>query len=43
MPNPSKPFILIVDDSPTHLSVLSKTLKNAGYKVHMAVDGEDAL
>ncbi|NEN89729.1 MAG: hybrid sensor histidine kinase/response regulator [Okeania sp. SIO3H1] len=43
MPNPSKPFILIVDDSPTHLSVLSKTLKNAGYKVRMAVDGEDAL
>lgn len=37
------PFILIVDDNPTNLSVLSQALKSAGYKVRMAVDGEDAL
>lgn len=43
MPNPTQPFILIVDDSPTNLSVLSKALKASGYKVRMAVDGEDAL
>ncbi|MGB3510522.1 MAG: response regulator [Microcoleaceae cyanobacterium] len=40
---PTQPFILIVDDNPTNLSVLSKGLKAAGYKVRMAVDGEDAL
>ncbi len=37
------PFILIVDDNPTNLSVLSKALKLAGYKVRVAMDGEDAL
>ncbi|MGB3401223.1 MAG: response regulator [Microcoleaceae cyanobacterium] len=37
------PFILIVDDNPTNLSVLSKALKSQGYKVRMAMDGEDAL
>ncbi|BAZ08625.1 two-component hybrid sensor and regulator [Calothrix sp. NIES-4071] len=39
----NSPFILIVDDNPTNLSVLSQALKSAGYKVRMAVDGEDAL
>jgi signal transduction histidine kinase len=43
MANPTDPFILIVDDNPTNLSVLSQALKAAGYKVRMAVDGEDAL
>ena len=43
MPYPTQPFILIVDDNPTNLSVLSAALKAAGYKVRMAVDGEDAL
>lgn len=39
----TQPFILIVDDNPTNLSVLSQVLKSANYKVRMAVDGEDAL
>ncbi|AFZ03093.1 hybrid sensor histidine kinase/response regulator [Calothrix sp. PCC 6303] len=43
MPYPAQPFILIVDDNATNLSVLSQVLKAAGYKVRMAVDGEDAL
>ncbi len=38
-----QPFILIVDDNPTNLSVLSQALKSAGYKVRLAVDGADAL
>ncbi|WP_121967693.1 response regulator [Leptolyngbya sp. BC1307] len=38
-----QPFILLVDDNPNNLSVLSQTLKTAGYKIRMAVDGEDAL
>ncbi|MEC4803648.1 MAG: response regulator [Jaaginema sp. PMC 1079.18] len=37
------PFILIVDDNSTNLSVLSKALKLDGYKIRMAMDGEDAL
>ncbi len=43
MPSPNQPFILIVDDNATNLSVLSQALKAAGYKVRIAVDGEDAL
>jgi signal transduction histidine kinase len=43
MPHSTQPFILTVDDNPTNLSVLSGSLKSAGYKVRMAVDGEDAL
>jgi signal transduction histidine kinase len=43
MPYPTQPFILIVDDNPTNLSVLSQALKAAGYKVRVAIDGEDAL
>ncbi|MBE9122855.1 hybrid sensor histidine kinase/response regulator [Tychonema sp. LEGE 07199] len=43
MVDSTDPFILIVDDNATNLSVLSKTLKSANYKVRMAVDGEDAL
>lgn len=38
-----QPFILVVDDNPTNLSVLSKALKSADYKVRLAVDGEEAL
>ncbi|MCU0543548.1 MAG: hybrid sensor histidine kinase/response regulator [Oscillatoriaceae cyanobacterium Prado104] len=43
MPHSPQPFILIVDDNATNLSVLSQALKGAGYKVRMAVDGADAL
>lgn len=36
-------IILIVDDNPTNLSVLSLGLKQAGYKTRIAIDGESAL
>jgi diguanylate cyclase (GGDEF)-like protein len=35
--------ILIVDDNPTNLSVLSQALKSAGFKVRVAMDGESAI
>jgi diguanylate cyclase (GGDEF)-like protein len=35
--------ILIVDDNPTNLSVLSLALKNAGYKTRVAMDGVSAI
>lgn len=35
--------ILIVEDSPTHLRMLSDLMKNGGYTVITAVDGEEAL
>ncbi len=41
--NQQTEFILIVDDNPTNLSVLSQALKKAGWKVQVAVDGESAL
>lgn len=43
MTAPSADFILIVDDNPNNLAVLSHTLKEAGYAVRIAVDGEGAL
>jgi len=36
-------FILIVDDNPNNLAVLSSTLKGDGFAVRVAVDGESAL
>jgi signal transduction histidine kinase len=36
-------FILVVDDNPTNLSVLSQALREAGLEVRIATDGEDAL
>ena len=41
--NKDSPFILIVDDNPTNLSVLSETLSVAGYRFRVAMDGESAL
>jgi signal transduction histidine kinase len=35
--------ILIVDDNPTNLEVLSETLVDVGFQVAVAVDGESAL
>jgi two-component system, NtrC family, sensor kinase len=35
--------VLIVDDNPTNLSVLSESLSNAGFRVAVATDGESAL
>ncbi len=39
----AKKRVLVVDDSPTDLQMLSSLLKNQGYEVVTAVDGEDAL
>jgi signal transduction histidine kinase len=36
-------FVLIVDDNPTNLSVLSQALKTAGLSVRTAEDGESAI
>lgn len=36
-------FILIVDDNPTNLSVLSQALKQFGLKIRMAMDGASAI
>ena len=38
-----KKTILLVDDEEDLLKVLSKILSNAGYHVHVAIDGVDAL
>jgi PleD family two-component response regulator len=35
--------ILLVDDNPTNLAVLSQALKSAGYKIRVAMDGESAI
>jgi signal transduction histidine kinase len=39
----SSGFILVVDDNPTNLSVISQALRSEGLQVRIAVDGEDAL
>jgi signal transduction histidine kinase len=36
-------FILVVDDNPTNLSVISQALRSVGWNVRLAVNGEDAL
>ncbi|MCU0524370.1 MAG: response regulator [Elainella sp. Prado103] len=41
--NPESQAILIVDDTPTNLEILSETLVEAGFQVAVAVDGESAL
>lgn len=39
----SSGFILIVDDNPTNLAVLSEALSGAGFRFRIATDGESAL
>ncbi|MEC4803238.1 MAG: hybrid sensor histidine kinase/response regulator [Jaaginema sp. PMC 1079.18] len=39
----SLPLILIVDDNPTNLKVLSYTLMNEGFELAIATDGTEAL
>jgi len=39
----SNGFILVVDDNPTNLAVISQALRTEGWQVRIAVDGEDAL
>jgi signal transduction histidine kinase len=39
----SSGFILVVDDNPTNLSVISQALRSVGWQVRIAIDGEDAL
>ncbi|MEM1170003.1 MAG: response regulator [Cyanobacteria bacterium P01_H01_bin.35] len=41
--NTNAKFILIVDDNPTNLSVLSEALRGAGFRSRVAMDGESAL
>jgi len=41
--NTNAKFILIVDDNPTNLSVLSEALGGAGFRFRIAMDGESAL
>lgn len=43
MTNQEQPIILIVDDIPTNLGVLFDYLQQAGFKVLVAEDGQDAL
>jgi diguanylate cyclase (GGDEF)-like protein len=40
---PNNGIILVVDDNPTNLAVLSQALKEAGYKIRVAIDGFSAL
>jgi twitching motility two-component system response regulator PilH len=35
--------ILVVDDSPTELRVVTAALENSGYRIVTAVDGEEAM
>lgn len=39
----NKPIILVVDDNSQNLKLLSNTLRNNGYRVSVAKDGESAL
>ena len=41
--NPENSLILVVDDTPTNLSVLSEALKGAGFTVAIETDGESAI
>ncbi|MFP4123530.1 hybrid sensor histidine kinase/response regulator [Coleofasciculus sp.] len=39
----NKTIILIIDDSPNNLEILSETLTSAGFEIAVALDGETAL
>lgn len=41
--SPGPPVVLVVDDEPTALHVMARTLVEAGYAVHTASNGQDAL
>ena len=41
--NAVTPGILVVDDNPNNLEVISETLTKAGFEVAVAIDGESAL
>ncbi|NET36112.1 MAG: response regulator [Cyanothece sp. SIO1E1] len=43
MANPIPSVILIVDDSPANLEVLSESLANAGWEIAVALDGASAI
>ncbi|NEO26426.1 MAG: response regulator, partial [Kamptonema sp. SIO4C4] len=43
MDNNNKPVLLIVDDNPTNIKVLFNFLKESGFKVLVAKDGDSAL
>jgi signal transduction histidine kinase len=43
IPDSNLQTILVVDDNPTNLEVLSETLATAGFEVAVAIDGETAL
>jgi two-component system, cell cycle sensor histidine kinase and response regulator CckA len=40
---PSPPVVLVVDDEPTVLHLMARTLVEAGYAVHTVSNGQDAL
>jgi CheY-like chemotaxis protein len=41
--SPSPPVVLVVDDESVALQVMARTLLEAGYAVHTASNGQDAL
>lgn len=41
--DPSKHSLLVVDDEPDTRTLAKKILEHEGFKVYLAVDGEDAL
>jgi diguanylate cyclase (GGDEF)-like protein len=43
MSTPATGLILIVDDTPTNLDIMSETLTDAGFEVAIALDGDRAL
>lgn len=43
MTDPDRPLVLIVDDEPAQLALLSYNLKAAGFRIATAKDGEEAV